>query len=333
MKRLLLVGVLAAGLALSACSASPAARNASLRAYVASLGASSDLQVTLTARASGPSVSTKAEGALASIAIVLKASSPDGQPLSLSSESSNTEITVLVGKQTLLDARSVDSNLYVLVNPNAVSAIPGASVSSRGLALAQLTVGDRWYEITQSTIDKYVPRRHDVAARAAERRATYGKVIDALTKLVDTAPYTTSGNGTYSETGTLLTLEKALTSALGVPSDPYALLGLGKFTYTVSISTSGANATGVSVSLATPRGSGTVTAAFAHADDTVVAPSGATVITPALIASLAPLGFAAQSSNVQHVNLVAKPAASPGAWTSMQCTRTATSVSCPGKVG
>ena len=52
-KRMLLVIGVAAALALSACGSSPAAKKAALKDYVASLGGSPNLQVTLTANFTG----------------------------------------------------------------------------------------------------------------------------------------------------------------------------------------------------------------------------------------------------------------------------------------
>jgi hypothetical protein len=64
-------------------------------------------------------------------------------------------------------------------------------------------------------------------------------------------------------------------------------------TYTLTLTNSGSVATGGSISITAPEGSGspgnatvTLTAAVTHDNDAIVAPTNATVITPALLQQL-----------------------------------------------
>jgi hypothetical protein len=77
--------------------------------------------------------------------------------------------------------------------------------------------------------------------------------------------------------------------------DPSAGASVGAVpgTYTLTLTNSGSVATGGSISITAPEGSGspgnatvTLTAAVTHDNDAIVAPTNATVITPALLQQL-----------------------------------------------
>lgn len=291
MRRWLLVGGVAAALVLSACGATPAARKASLDAYVASLGASPDLQVTVTGSVSGPHT-TSAEKVLKLLSVQMRLSSASGQALSQSAGAESSDVTVQIADTTLFDARETDSNLYLYVEPTALGKIPGFKVPGSELSLVQFAVGGRWFELPKSTLERYLPKRDAASAQLAEERSTETRLVDALTNVIDAAPYTVGVNGSYSETGTILSIERVLVRAMTGHAFAVPASGLGRgATYTLSISTSGAAATGASVSISAPVGAGKVKSAsldvaFAHADDAVTTPSGATDLTPGLIESL-----------------------------------------------
>ena len=133
MRKVLVVAVLAASLGLSACGA---AAKATLDGAVASLGSSADLQVHLTASASGAG-SAQAQSILAALTLDARFSNPTGAALS-SSTQANSEIILNAGGQALLDVRDVGGALYAEVDVTALNNIPSVNVSAAQVAELQL---------------------------------------------------------------------------------------------------------------------------------------------------------------------------------------------------
>jgi hypothetical protein len=286
-KRMFLVVGIAASLALSACGSSPAARKAALKEYVASLGSSPNLQVKLTGNFTGAG-STTPKKVLKVLSFGMNFSSTTGSAISQSGGNVNLELTADVSGTPFLDLVKAGNNIYLKIDASALGTIPGVKISASELALVQATFGGRWYELPKSLLNSVIPKKDAVGANATESKVEEAKVVDAITNLIDTTPYTSTSNG-YSETGTLLSLTKAIygaVSSLSHGTGPTATKDKG--TYTLSVSTSGSGATGASFSVTTPNGTkgnatGALTATFAHASTSVSAPSGATVITAALL--------------------------------------------------
>jgi hypothetical protein len=280
-----IVGFVVASLGLSACGAT-----ATIHSAVSSLGSSPDVQFNVTGTASGPG-SAELQRYLSVVSIDVEYSNPTGGSLSQAGTAVSSEITVNVGAQTLADVREVGGNIYVLININTLTSIPGVAVpSSEGSAL-QLVVGGRWFELPKSFIDSYIPATSTSAAATAKDQAAAKSIFDAITNLITTTPYTTLPDGSFSETGSL---ENVVTSVLptiesveGTTVHPGAVPG----NYTITLTMSGATATGGSITITAPNGtqgneSVGLQATVTHNSDGITAPSGAIIVTRSLLKEL-----------------------------------------------
>ncbi len=285
MRKLLVVGVVAASLGLSACGV-----KASIDQAVSSLGTTADLQVHLTGSASGPGTASM-EKVLNVVAVDLNYSNPSGAALSQAGDNADVEVVIDVAGQTLVDLRQVDQNVYAEIDLDALSNVPGANISASQVAAAQLLVGGRWFEIPKSLLDSYLSASGATGAQSAKDEALARTIIDEVTHVIETAKYTTLPSGGYSETGSLASIEEAVLPTIEGLTGSSAAPATVRGSYALTLTLSGSTATGGSVTITTPSGGGgrdqvSLTASAAHADDTVSAPSGATVITPALVKEL-----------------------------------------------
>jgi outer membrane murein-binding lipoprotein Lpp len=295
MRKLWIVGAVVSSLVLAACGVT-----ASIDQAVSSIGASPNLQVHLTASASGAGTA-QAQGILSALSMDMRYSSTNGGALSQSGGLVNSEITVNSNAQTLFDLRQVDKNLYVQIDVTALASIPGIGATTQQLATIQLVLGGRWFEFPQSLLKSYLPTTTVSSAQLSEEQATARAMLDALSALISKTPYKTLPGGGYSQTGTLDSVVKAVVPALdgltGKSLAPSTVQG----TYTIGFTMSGATATGGSLSITAPngtKGDATVSlhASLTHDAQTVDAPSGATVITRALLAQLLSQAMGASSS-------------------------------------
>ena len=289
-KTLLLLGVVASTLALSACGTTT---KATIDQSVASLGAQSTVQVHLTATASGPG-SAQAQGILKLVSVDLDYVSTSG-PLSQAAASALEEdITVNLGTKTLAEIREVGGNGYVTIDLTSLSSIPDINIPASQLAALQLVVGGRWFEIPKSLIDSLAQKQTDVnKAQAAADVALERRIVDAISKVIDNAPAKALSGGGYSETGTLASIVKAVWPAISTVTKTTlpAAAAKVKGTYTLTLTNSGSTATGASITISAPDGtSGNqsvgLVASITHNSETVTAPSDATVISPALLKQL-----------------------------------------------
>ena len=286
MKASWIVGLVAASLGLSACGAT-----ATIHSAVASLGSSADMQIHLTGSASGPGTA-EAQPVLKVMSIDVDFSSASGSALSQSSTAVNSEITINVGAETLADIRDVSGDAYVMINPSALTDVPGVTLPTSEVNAIQLLLGGRWFELSKSFIDSYLPATSATSSETANEQAAVKKVVDALTTLIDTAPYTTLPNGGgFSETGSLANVVTAILPTIqsleGTTVNPPTVSG----NYTITLTMSGMTATGGSITIVTPNGAqGDVNvglqAAVTHNSVSVAAPVGATIITKALLKEL-----------------------------------------------
>jgi hypothetical protein len=284
-KKSLIAAFGAAALGLSACGAS-----ATFNGAVASLGSSPDLQVHLTASASGAGTA-QVEPVLGAISLDVDYSNPTGANLSESNGKANAELIVNAGATPLVDIREVNGTLYLEVNVTALSNIPSVNLSSSDLAAAQLLFGGRWFEIPTSLLTSSFPATSKMKAQAAQDQAAAKKIADALDKLIDTTPYTTPSAGSYSETGSLRSVVKAVLPTFESLGGSSASISSIKGTYTLGLTTSGTTATGASIKITAPNGTqgdATVelTATIAHADDAVAAPTNPTILTKSMLEGL-----------------------------------------------
>jgi hypothetical protein len=280
------VGFVVASLGLSACGAT-----ATIHSAVASLGSSPDVQIHLTGTTSGPGTA-EAQQVLAVMSIDMDFSNPSGAALSQAGTAVNSEVIVNVGAETLTDLRDVSGTVYLMINPSALTDIPEVTLPTSEVNAIQLLLGGRWFELKKGFIDSYLPKTSATAAETAKEQAVAKEIVDAISKLINTTPYTTLPNGGFSETGSL---ENVLTALLPTID---SLEGTSTFTppsvkgnYQMTLTMSGASATGGSIAITAPNGTqGNVTvglqAAVTHNNNSVVAPVGATIVTKALLKEL-----------------------------------------------
>lgn len=285
MKASWIAGFVVASLGLSACGAT-----ATIHSAVSSLGSSPDVQINLTGTASGPG-SADLQRYLSVVSIDMEYSNPTGGALSQAGTSVSSEISVNVGTQTLADIREVSGNVYVLINVNTLSSVPGLALPSSELSALQLVVGGRWFELPKSFIDSYIPATSTSAAATAQDQAAAKSIFDAISTLITTTPYTTLPDGSFSQTGSL---ESVVTSVLptidsieGTTVQPGTVQG----NYTITLTMSGATATGGSITITAPNGtqgneSVGLQATVTHNNDSIVAPSGSIIVTKSLLKEL-----------------------------------------------
>jgi hypothetical protein len=203
----------------------------------------------------------------------------------------SSEIVVNVGTQTLADVREVSGNVYLLINVNTLSSIPTVTLPSSEMSALQLVLGGRWFELPKSFIDSYVPAKSTSTAATVKDQAAAKKVFDAISKLINTTPYTTLPNGGFSQTGSLEGVVTAVLPTIqsldGTTVHPSNVKG----NYTITLTMSGATATGGSITITAPNGtqgnaSVGLQATVTHNNDGIVAPSGATIITKSLLKGL-----------------------------------------------
>jgi hypothetical protein len=285
------VGVVVASLALTACgsNSSPSTKKAALKQFVASLGASPDVQVHLTGSFTGGGSSAKVQTVLKGTSLDVNVSNPSGAPLSQAGASANTELIFNAGGKAFLDVREVDGNFYLKVDLTALSTIPGTKFTPAEIAAAQAFLGGRWFELPKSLLHTLIGHSKVPKAQIASDQRVEAKVLGALANFIDTAHYTTLSNG-FSESGTLKSVVTALTPTIQQFAHTHATSKPVKGTFKLSITTSGSTLTGGSISITAPNGTkgnatGTLTATVAHAGVSVTAPSSSTPITPQLLAS------------------------------------------------
>ncbi len=292
-KTVLILGVVVASLGLSACDSGT---KATIDSSITSLGAQPDLQVHLTASVSGTGTA-EAQQVLNVVSMDARYATTSGNPLSQAKNMFDSEVIFNVGTKSLLDLREIDSNLYVELDLSTVSQIPGLPLTAQDqseLGALQLFLDGKWFEVPSKLLASELPTSTAAKAKVAQEQAIERKIFDALSKLIDDGHATSLSSGGYSETGTLESVVKALLPTIE-SLDPSAGASVGAVpgTYTLTLTNSGSVATGGSISITAPEGSGspgnatvTLTAAVTHDNDAIVAPTNATVITPALLQQL-----------------------------------------------
>lgn len=288
MQKSLVVGAVAASLALASCGVT-----ASLDQAVSSLGSSPNLQIHLTASASGTGA-VKAEKILNTLSFDASYSSPSGTALSASQGNVNADFVVNVGSQQLLDLRSIDNNAYLFINATTLSRLPGAHVSSTQSMALQLLVGDRWFEFPKSLLEQYAAQNSAASPSAATKQKDQAAVRDAVNVLIgviEAAPYTTVPGGGYAQTGSLESIVRAELPILNGLTGQTSQISNVKGTYAVTLMMSGSSATGGSIAITAPNdtsGNQTITlnATVAHANDVITPPANVTIMTSTLLTSI-----------------------------------------------
>jgi len=279
--------VIAGSLGLAACGA-----KATIDQAVASVGASPYLQVHLTANISGPG-SEEASKVLGDLSIDLRYASTDGGSLSNATGQVDEQIVVDVGKQSLADVRYLDGNLYAMVDVSTLTQLPGVNLSAQDLATAQLLLGGRWFELPSSVIQQFASEAQSNQPSAAEKtqvKTMLNNIVDDVSAVIESAPYTTLPDGGFQETGSLDSVVKAVLPTLdqisGKQLHPTSVDG----SYTLGLTMSGATATGASIEITVADNGANdsvgLTATVAHDADAIATPSDVTVITPSLLHEL-----------------------------------------------
>jgi hypothetical protein len=285
MRKFWLLGILASSLALSACGSS-----ATITSAVNSIGASPDLQVHVTMSAAG-SGSQQVEAVLGLMSVDMNYSSNVGGSLASSAGHVDAEVAFNVSGHALIDLRVIGTNLYARLDLTGLAALPGVNVSAAQLAAAQLLLGGRWFEVSESLLNSYLPTTTVAPAQSAREQAAAKEVVDALSQLVESTPYTTLAGGGLAQTGQLSAVVTALAPVLRQFAPQVTVPASVKGTYRIAFTMAGSSATGASLKITAPNGtSGNASLALhvslTHDATPVVAPTGATVITPALIAQI-----------------------------------------------
>ena len=220
---------------------------------------------------------------------------PTGAPLAQAGKNINTELLVNVAGHPVADVREIGTTDYLKIDLTHLSAIPGLNVPASELSAVELVVGGRWFELPKSLITSALPKSSAATAtakaQAAKDQVIAKQVIDALTKLIDSTKYTTLANGAYAETGTLAAVVKALAPTIASVSPTTVIPKTVQGTYKLTLQRSGTTATGASITITAPNGTNGdasvgLAATIKHANITISAPSGVTVITPSLLKSL-----------------------------------------------
>jgi hypothetical protein len=187
--------------------------------------------------------------------------------------------------------RGVGTDIYVEFDAQALSSFPDLGLTQQKLAALELLLDNRWFDVPESLLTSLEPANSSTTAQTAKDQVLAQELIKDVTGVIEANKYTTLPDGGYSQTGTLASFVKAVLPTVeklegrSIPSPKV------RGSYTIGVTMSGSNATGGSISVTAPDGtSGNATiglnATVAHATISIVAPSGATVVTRTLIQQL-----------------------------------------------
>jgi hypothetical protein len=283
--KVLSLGGVVASLTLAACGSS-----ASLDSAVSSLSASQYLQVHVTATYEGPD-SQEVQPILSGLSLDVSEASTTGQPLAQSVGNINSEVDVKAGGQLLLSVRGIGTDIYLELDPQALSSIANLGLTAQKLAALELIFDNRWFDVPQSLIASLEPAGTPTAAQTANEQADAQELLASVTQLIEGSSYTTLPSGGYSQTGTLASVVKVVLPTLAKLEGHAIQVGPVPGSYTIAVTLSGSNATGGSIQVTAPDGnSGNATvglvATVAHDAVTITVPTGATTVTKSLIQQL-----------------------------------------------
>ena len=265
-----------------------------VKSAVASIDAQPYLQIHLAASATGTGTSaTKAARLLNALSFDVNEQSTTGASIAASPNNVNEQIAVKVGETTLATIIRVGAKVYLNVDISGLAKVPGVKATASQLGSAQLLFGGRWFEFPSSLILKSLPKTGVTSvAQLANTKLIDRKLTSALTTLLDHTQFVSSANGVYSKSGTLASVWDTIRPLLqraGIKISLPKTQPIG--TYSATLTTAGTTATGASVALSVHSAtSGQLglkfTATFEHAALNVSAPTGATVVTPAMLSAL-----------------------------------------------
>jgi len=285
-RSLLAVGAIVATVGLASCSSG--STKATIDQYVASFGAQPYAQLHLTLSAGGVG-SAKAQSVLKQLSMDMRFASTSGSSLSSSAGAVNTEVLVNIGASPAVDLREVDGNVYLRFDLSGLSAIPGINVTQSQIATVQLLLGNRWFEIPKSLVNAIAPSSTAQQHKAAADRVLGQKFVDALSNLIVNSKITSIKNG-YATSGSIQSVVDAIAPVIHQAHAGTSVPTHATGSYALTLTASGSTVTGGSVSIIAPggaaKGNATLKMTVSHDTVTITAPSGATVVTPQLIAQL-----------------------------------------------
>ncbi|MGC2486307.1 MAG: hypothetical protein WA359_08700 [Acidimicrobiales bacterium] len=288
MRKYLIIGVVAAGLGLSACGSSAPA---TLDSAVSSVSSQPALEVHITASFSGPGMA-KIQQYANDISLDVVEVNPSGGNLTQTS-ALDEDVTVNVGSGTLLEIRDISGNAYLKIDLSPLSSLPGVNLPASDIAGFNLLFGGRWFEVPASLIKSLAAKEQTSTAPSKKETREINTLRQAIIHIIETAHSTSVAGGGYTETATLASFVHALwptIQSLGISqvAEPTDVKG----SYTLTMTTSGSTLTGASASITAPDSSGSsndtvaIKATISHNSASVATPAGATVVTQQLIQEL-----------------------------------------------
>jgi hypothetical protein len=288
-RRITIIGAFVmAGLTLSACGASV---KQTITSALHSIGSQQYVQMHLTASVSGTGAASTYESVLSKLSYDVSEQSTTGGPIDQSNGHVNSDIVVNVSGTPLLHLVQINDTLYVKIDFSTLTAFSQlSSTLSAEIPTAQLTFGDRWFEIPRSLLTSYLPTTQSDAQTPAETAAE-SKIIDAITAVIEKNPYSATSNG-FEQTGTLDTLTAGVAPTIAaLEHQTPSTVGHTPGTYHVALGLNGATATSASLGITAQGMTVALNATVSHDAIPISAPTGATIITPALIQSLGGSGL------------------------------------------
>lgn len=278
-------GAAGAALVLAGCGSTSLG---SIKQLMSSIRTNSNVQAHITASFTGAG-SAKAAAILKDVSLDVQVSGPGGSSIS-SSKSSDFAIAFNVNSTPALELRKVGQEIYVKADFTALGTIPSVPASTASqMSAAQAIFGGRWFELPPSLLTG-LAGKSSTGQKAASSIGQAPSEASAVQGYLLMAHHTSASSG-YKESGTLQSLASELYPTLHA-LDPSITSPSGvKGTYSFQVTGSGSNATSMVFSVTAPNGTlgnatGTLHVSLTHDGTTVSAPSGATVITPQLLAQL-----------------------------------------------
>lgn len=221
------------------------------------------------------------------------------------------KVDVLYKGTDLGELRVIGSNLYLLANVAKWDALPIKlkPATKQELAAIDTSFGERWFEISATTLSQMARSSGSSSAGvggalgalqnpAGLQSSSEAALTGLLKGLTITKKPAAGGNVSFRASGSLQSLASSgaaafstIEKSLGIAGKSVTKVKAAKGSYTLVVTTAAHNAYVSSILLAigvNGKGSMDLSIAYAHADEPVVAPAGAKVLTKQ---TLSQLGF------------------------------------------
>jgi len=123
--------------------------------------------VHVTATYEGPD-SQEVQPILSGLSLDVSEASTTGQPLAQSVGNINSEVDVKAGGQLLLSVRGIGTDIYLELDPQALSSIANLGLTAQKLAALELIFDNRWFDVHRVSS----PPWNQLAHRPRPRRPT-----------------------------------------------------------------------------------------------------------------------------------------------------------------